>query len=43
MNLEYLLTTGAMLTAFLVISTLLMRALVASHAIKTYLFSLPEG
>lgn len=43
MTLEYLLTTGALVVAFLVVLTLLMRALVGSMAIKTFLFSLPVG
>lgn len=43
MSLEYLLTTGALVIAFLTIVTLLMDALVASMAIKTFLFSLPVG
>lgn len=43
MSLEYLLTTGALVIAFLTIMTLLMDALVGSMAIKTFLFSLPVG
>lgn len=43
MTLEYLLTTGALLVAFLVVLTLLMEALIGSMAIKTFLFSLPVG
>lgn len=43
MSLEYLLTTGALVIAFLTIVSLLMEALVASMAIKTFLFSLPVG
>lgn len=43
MSLEYLLTTGAFVIAFLVVLTLLMDALVGSMAIKSFLFSLPVG
>lgn len=43
MSLEYLLTTGALLIAFLATMKLLMDALVGSMAIKTFLFSLPVG
>ena len=43
MSLEYLMTTGALVTAFLVVLKLLMDALVGSMAIKTFLFSLPVG
>lgn len=43
MSLEYLLTTGAFVIAFLVVLTLLMEALVGSMAIKSFLFSLPVG
>jgi len=43
MSLEYLLTTGALVIAFLTVVTLLMKALVGSMAIKTFLFSLPVG
>lgn len=43
MSLDYLLTTGALLIAFVVLMTLLREALIGSMAIKTYLFSLPLG
>ena len=43
MSFDYLLTTGALVVGFLAIVTLLMRALVGSMAIKTFLFSLPVG
>ena len=43
MSLDYLLTTGALLVGFVAIVVLLMRALVGSMAIKTFLFSLPLG
>ena len=43
MSLEYLLTTGALVVAFLVVLTLLMEALTGAMAIKTFLFSLPVG
>ncbi len=43
MSLEYLLTTGVFVVGFIAISTLLMRVLVGSMAIKTLLFSLPVG
>ena len=43
MSLDYLLTAGAVLVAFLTLSVLLMHALVGSMAIKTFLYSLPVG
>ncbi len=43
MSNDYLLTTGALLVAFLAVSKLLMEALIGSMAIKTFLFSLPVG
>lgn len=43
MSLEYLMTTGALVIAFLVVLKLLMDALVGSMAIKSFLFSLPVG
>ena len=43
MSLEYLMTTGALVIAFLVVLALLMEALVGSMAIKSFLFSLPVG
>ncbi len=43
MSLEYFLTTGALVIGFLTIMKLLIDALIASMAIKTFLFSLPVG
>lgn len=43
MSLEYMLTTGALVVAFLALVKLMMDALVGSMAIKTFLFSLPVG
>ena len=43
MSLEYLLTTGALVIAFLSTVLFLIEALVGSMAIKTFLFSLPVG
>lgn len=43
MSLEYLMTTGALVIAFLSTVLFLMEALVGSMAIKTFLFSLPVG
>lgn len=43
MSLEYLLTTGALVIAFLTVMVLLMEALAGSMAIKTFLFALPVG
>lgn len=43
MSLDYLLTTGALLIAFVVLMVLLREALIGSMAIKTFLFSLPLG
>lgn len=43
MSLEYLLTTGALVIAFLTVLTLLIEALTGSMAIKSFLFALPVG
>ena len=43
MSLEYLMTTGGLVIAFLSTVLFLMEALAASMAIKTFLFSLPVG
>ncbi|MEL6953209.1 MAG: hypothetical protein AAFN09_01005 [Pseudomonadota bacterium] len=43
MSLEYILTTGALVLAFLTVMVLLMEALTGSMAIKTFLFALPVG
>ena len=43
MSLEYLMTTGGLVIAFLSIVLFLTEALVGSMAIKTFLFSLPVG
>ena len=43
MRLEYILTTGALVLAFLTVMGLLTEALTGSMAIKTFLFALPVG
>lgn len=43
MSIDYLLTTGALVIAFLVLVALLREALIGSMAIKSFLFSLPLG
>lgn len=42
-SLEYVLTTGVVVAAFVGLSLLLMRALVSSMAIKSMFLSLPVG
>jgi hypothetical protein len=42
-SLEYLLTLGIVVAAFVSLSLLLMRALIAATEIETLLFSLPVG
>lgn len=43
MSLEYLLTTGALVIAFLTVLTLLIEAMTGGMAIKSFLFALPVG